>query len=299
MIWAALTAAVLAQCPPYLQARVDAGVCHHWAADTALEFRIEQTGNPENLGAEVTAIERSVATWNSALACASVSVTLGARTKRRVTQQDDENVILWRFKKCTDAAPPTHACWADGSCANTFDCWDHADAPLALAVTTTTFTTGTGRLVDADIELNWPSYLFTTVDAPPCVKPDVGLQCVATDVEGAMTHELGHALGLAHVCGRASTMYFRADLGETSKRTLDPGTALFACEAYPKGQAAAGCARDPDGLPRVSPPKQGCGCGASSAGPLLALFLVLGRIRRPTMRESLHASGGPSLPRNH
>ena len=125
-------------------------------------------------------------------------MSLGATTKSRRIQQDDENVILWRLQRCADVVAATDACWADEACANTYDCWEHTDAPLALAITTSTFTPSTGKLLDADIELNWPSFLFTTVDAPACVPPKVDLGCDATDVQNAMTHELGHALGLAH-----------------------------------------------------------------------------------------------------
>lgn len=276
MILAALIALTSTQCPPYLQARADAGApgspCLTWKDSAALVFRVNDQGNPENGGAEVTAAAAAIATWQQALsACSSVSMAAGARTPSRQTANDGENVVLWRFKRCADVVAASDPCWADEACANAFDCWEHTDAPLALAITTTWFAPSTGRLLDADIELNWPSFLFTTVDAPVCVAPAVTLACVATDVQNTMTHELGHALGLAHDCSRASTMYFRAELGELSKRTLDLGSTLFACEVYPKGAASPGCARAPDGT-ALSVPRRGCGCDSAPASGLLAIL---------------------------
>jgi hypothetical protein len=108
-------------------------------------------------------------------------------------------------------------------------------------MTTTSYDPQTARILDADIELNARSFIFTTVDAPVCVAPNYSQSCVATDVQNAVTHEVGHLLGLGHTTTAGSTMAARADPGEITKRTLDPGTRQFVCDVYAKGKPAKSC----------------------------------------------------------
>src|SRR5262249_13277792 len=148
-------------------------------------------------------------------------------------------------------------CKMKDDCGNEYDCWDHQ--PAAIAITTTTYEPQSGRIIDADVELNAPNFTFTTVDSPPCVKPNFAQTCVATDVQNTLTHEIAHMLGLAHPTSPGSTMNPTAPPGETSKRVVDPGTAGFPCAVYPKGGVSKDCiiiaAKDPEPL---GPAKTGC-----------------------------------------
>jgi MYXO-CTERM domain-containing protein len=224
-------------------------------------------------------MERSLATWATAMnACGNLSLRMGTRTASRVTGFDDrkgasnENLLLFRTRLCIDFVSPSNPCYDEGTCADTYDCWDYSAG--TLAITTTTFNARTGRLYDADLEMNASVHLFTTVDAPPCTalgQPG----CVSTDVQNTVTHELGHALGLDHSPDPRSTMFAGAELGETSKRVLDDGSREFVCTAYPAG----GPTRDCDGSPLdVSDPAPSC--SAAPAGPLAVLSLLLLGVRR-------------------
>ena len=287
MILTAVVALALTQCPPYTRTKVDdndpKSHCLYWREGTAVEWRVNEQGNPETTGdTEFTAVDRAVGTWQAEFAsCGSLTVKVGARTTSRTadyskTAPDNQNVILWRFQVCSKVVGASDGCWKDDDCGNKFDCWQHN--PGALAITTTSFDPLTGRILDTDVELNTPSFIFTTVDAPPCVKPAFSQLCVATDIQNTMTHELGHSLGLAHSCSTTSTMYASAAPGELGKRVLDPGSKLFVCETYPKGAPAKDCVIKPfDGnLGRPA------GCGCTSAGGALAWAAValLGLRRR-------------------
>ena len=118
---------------------------------------------------------------------------------------------------CTKKVPAGHACLADGSCANTFDCWQGSKSVLGL--TTVSYDTADGRIFDADIELNSAAWVFTTVDVPVCTGAPAQT-CVATDVQNTVTHEAGHLLGLDHTDRAHSTMNASAPLGETSNHPL-------------------------------------------------------------------------------
>ncbi len=268
----------------YVRSKVDdaspQSACLFWLENSTIEYRQNQAGNPETGDGVFTAAEKSVATWQAQLdLCGSLSFREGPRTATRsvgyIGNGSDENVILYRQVLCTGKVAQTDACWTNDDCGSKYDCWDHSEG--AIAITTTSFHPTSGRLYDFDIELNTPKYIFSTVDAPPCVAPSFKPSCVSTDVQNTLTHELGHALGLGHVSNLGSTMYFKAESSELSKRVLDDGTKKFICDVYPKGKPAKSCE-----LPPVSStlgPAKGC---ASVPGPggLVGLFGLAVAARR-------------------
>ncbi|WP_217924957.1 matrixin family metalloprotease [Miltoncostaea oceani] len=79
-------------------------------------------------------------------------------------------------------------------------------------------------LSEADIRLNnTTSWFINSTPAPP--PPN------ALDVEGAATHEIGHAFGLGHVSSPAEVMK-GAGYGSTADRKLGPGETYWANTAY-------------------------------------------------------------------
>ncbi len=269
----------------YVRSRVDdrdpSSQCLWWLETTSIVVRQSRDGNPETPGeTEFEAIGRSISTWQEPIdRCGNLTLLDGPRTTSRAVgyleREPNENVALFRQRTCTDAAPTGHACIADGSCGNTFDCWQHA--PGAIAITTTSYNPETGRILDSDIEFNTPNFVFSTVDAPPCVSPVFNTSCVATDIENTTTHELGHVLGLGHINIATSTMSPRAAPGELAKRDLDPGSAQFICDVYPKGKPTKTCVllHVPDELGEPA----GCGCASPGAAWVAAAALALARRR--------------------
>jgi hypothetical protein len=278
-----VTALVLSQ--SYVRSRVDdknpASQCLWWKENTTVEFHQSADGNPESTGdSEFVAISRAIATWQNQLStCSSLSVVDGPRTSNRLVgyfeDATNENITVFRLKKCNDVVPAGNACRTNDNCGNNFDCWQHQEA--AIAITTTSYNPKTGRVLDSDIEFNVPSFLFTTVDSPPCPSGQPALNCIVSDIQNTTTHEIGHSLGLAHSGTPGGTMNPRANAGEISKRTLDADTARFACEAYPKGAAAKTCFITPvdDSLGKAV----GCSTGE---GSVLALAVMAWLRRRRT-----------------
>jgi hypothetical protein len=78
----------------------------------------------------------------------------------------------------------------DGWCSRTDStiCYD----PAALALTTVSARTSTGEIIDADVEIN--AFNFTWADL--AAGPAGG----ARDLQSAVTHEIGHLIGLDHTC---------------------------------------------------------------------------------------------------
>src|SRR5262249_13561011 len=160
---------------------------------------------------------RALATWAAQMtACGNLSLRMGPRNTSRTVGFDDargasnENVLLFRTRLCSDVVPAGDACHDQSSCGNTYDCWHSATG--TLAITTTTCNSRTGRLYDADLEMNAAAHRFTTVDGPPCTS-EVQPECAARDIQNTVTHEFGHSLGLAHSPDPRSTMYAGAELG--------------------------------------------------------------------------------------
>ena len=182
--------------------------------------------------------------------------------------------------------------------------WDPPDyLPGELAVTTV-WTVG-GRIVDTDTEINAfePDVMWGLL---PDDKAMAAAFTNEVDLQNAITHELGHALGLDHPCYlgnnapefemnneggpvpscsdpnlpasvRDATMYPSATRGSIGERTLSPDEVLAMHDLYPAGRAP---------IVETAPATGGCDVGGGSrpggalAATLLAAAIVFARRRR-------------------
>lgn len=147
------------------------------------------------------------------------------------------------------------------------DEWEGDDSVVATTLVTTDTTTH--EILDADILVNEAEHHFAIL--PDDAQPGQGL---STDFEGTLTHELGHALGLAHNADLPeATMYPSTQVGEITKRKLAADDVSGVQQLY----GAPGNPTEPPEVPA------GCtsGVGQDGAFALAAVLLALGsRLRR-------------------
>jgi uncharacterized protein (TIGR03382 family) len=250
-------------------------------------------GNPatQPAGSELDAVRRSFQSWQDIFTeCGNLSFVDGGLVDERKVGYDangnNRNVVLFRTKLCGDTSvvPSNDPCWQDDSCANAYDCWDNT--AQTIAVTLTTYDQHSGIIYDSDVELNAPTFYFTTSDGPRCTLPGQ-TGCVSTDVQNTMTHEIGHFIGLDHTYAVGSTMNPQAPQGETSKRTIDSGSHDFVCTAYPQGQPSQACVHPTTdvSLGRVSTVSGCATAGAEAWLPALAGWALLLARRRGGRRS--------------
>lgn len=255
--------------------------CLWWPENTAIQIKFSADGNPITPAeTEFTAITAAMTTWQTQLnRCASLTLAPGEHTTTRKVgyfeKETNENVAVFRLRRCSEVVPPGSTCATDQSCGDQFDCWQHQEA--AIAITTTSYNPKTGRILDSDIEFNSAVFTFSTVDSPVCPGGSASTSCVASDVQNTTTHELGHLLGLGHSPSTSSTMSFRASPGELTKRVLDADTAQFVCAVYPRGRPSQTCF-----LKAVSGELGAAkrGCSVVPGGALIAIAALLLRRRR-------------------
>lgn len=235
--------------------------------------------------ASLAAVRRSLPTWGNATRagdaspCTAARIVDGGDTASIVTGyfgQNDTNLIVWRRGLCSKVAPASDDCLSNLDCSSKYGCWDDVTNPdlKIIALTTATYSTSTGEMFDADMELqdwdgsagslsspinplgNLDGWYFTCVDPPggpgpplaacpsdasspssTCTCADYGQSnCIFMDVQNTVTHELGHVLGLAHPNPyTGATMSATAPPGETSKRVLTPSDVNGICTIYPVG----------------------------------------------------------------
>ena len=158
----------------------------------------------------------------------------------------------------------------------------------AIAVTTSAYDVASGIVVDSDIEINGQTFRFARVDESTC-EPRTGVM----DLRNALTHEVGHVLGLEHPPSipryADTTMYASAPPCETKKRDLAQDDRDGVCSIYPAGQPTQQCF-PPDG-PSFSVVGRddgfGGGCravGDSGLGGAALLLVGLGLLRRRHLR---------------
>jgi hypothetical protein len=109
--------------------------------------------------------------------------------------------------------------------------WPHDTLPrTVIALTTTSFSSVTGEILDADIEFNSLEFDFA-IDG----------RANAMDLKNTAVHEIGHVIGLGHTSVIGSTMYCDARLGDTNKRDLHCDDAAGLVFKYPTGAANHYC----------------------------------------------------------
>jgi MYXO-CTERM domain-containing protein len=220
-----------------------------------------------------------------------------------------ENVVVFRRGWCsTNAAAQADGCLDDPEvdCGGIYNCFEDP-APedrRTLALTSVLYYPDTGRIVDADIEMNGWDGEGTAIESPPahgwyftCNEPEGLARCATygqgdchfADLQNTLTHEVGHLVGLRHVCNggdeedlppcegkyAAITMYPLTAPGDVAKRTLDPDDVAGVCAIYPASGGGGG----------------GCGCGAGGAPGALAALIAAAALR-PRRRRPHGPRGG-------
>jgi hypothetical protein len=181
-------------------------------------------------------------------------------------------------------------------------CYD----PSALAITSVFVDTTNGHIQDADIEVNAKNFDWADLVADPT------LASSAQDLQNALTHEMGHLIGLDHTCTagpvtptpidnagqpvptcdeasaavRATTMSALAVPGDTGKRTLEADDVAAVCDIYPVAMDPMKC------LAADVAPSGGeacrCATGAGAGGPaaaaLTGLAVLAAALRRRVKR---------------
>ena len=291
--WLVTAALSTAPAEGYVRTRTQAGDAAYW--NHPVVSLTMHTGQPApGLTAEqmLRAAEAAAATWSrKQVSCSQLEVQVRAGGGPEVTSGADghSRIIFRRDEWCPKPRTADTPCYDPGM----------------LALTSVFMRKSDGQIVEADIELNAVATRWSDAE------PDPELGSLGQDVQGTLTHELGHLLGFEHSCmlpgeetrlddqGRPSpTCTLREDPRDTVMvasvppgrplpRALSADDARGVCAVYPlQGKVVAG---DHAGCAAAGAPR-GTGGGAA-AGLLLLIGLVMIAAGR---RFSGQAAGRPA-----
>ncbi len=186
--------------------------------------------------AATAVLSASIATWQTALAGTLISIEQ-ASTPVAASSHTNDGVSTVRFAMSAD---------------------DPDIEAGVLALTFVQYQTSTGVAVDADVVMNASGFTWG-LGATDCAKE--------YDLESALTHELGHALGLAHAIGHPeATMFATGQACETTKRDLSPDDQAGLDSLYR--------------APATSEMGSSGGCSSTSGGALLPIVFALALLVR-------------------
>ena len=216
------------------------GAPAHWD-DSEVTFTPEFTPGPAEVSAEAASsvLATSIATWNAALSRSDVRVKLADGVAGAVSPTN-ARTGAWATVVASDGSQ-TVAVAHDIDGVNTVRWGFDNDPDIEVGVQGLTFVgfrTADGVITDTDIVINADDFKWATT-ITGCENE--------YDLESALTHEMGHALGLAHSLETDATMFKTGARCETKKRDLSDDdkagiTTIYrpgACSAG--GDSAAGC----------------------------------------------------------
>jgi MYXO-CTERM domain-containing protein len=174
------------------------------------------------------------------------------------------------------------------------DSWPYQDPKNTIALTSVSVDLDTGRILDADVEINSFGTRITNSDTN-----------VGADLESIVTHEAGHFLGLAHSSVASATMAPRYP--GLSIRSLAPDDEEGICAVYPPGTTPVCGQPEPiygfskycggvnPSMGPSQPGEEGCSCRVGNVPPgdlpaVLGVALAgaaVARRRRPQTRSKI------------
>ena len=156
--------------------------------------------------------------------------------------------------------------------------WSHPDEPNHIALTTVTFDTESGEILDADMEVNTAQHDLIT----PTAAGQYELLAV-------LTHEVGHFLGVAHSPLSEATMNASYNVESSSLAADDaqaicsiypPASGEVTCNPIPRHGFSASCAGEQTEGDCSAAPPGSTGKNGLSAIAALLLGAALQRLRR-------------------
>ncbi|QQR90682.1 MAG: matrixin family metalloprotease [Myxococcales bacterium] len=138
------------------------------------------------------------------------------------TTTDEQDVMSWP-QSSTDER------WASnsGNGAN----GENPNPQQVLALTTTIFNATTGRIIDADMDINAANFSWTLedIDFP---EYDTENNRTVAELQGVMTHELGHVLGFGHMDTETSSIMYPSRFEEIDELN-EKNDVNAVCTTYP------------------------------------------------------------------
>jgi MYXO-CTERM domain-containing protein len=294
----AVTLAAATPASAYVRYTLASGVMFKWPQSC-----VKLTAYPDDfvshmpLDEIMSGVTASADAWSTVSdACTYLSITVDYSTGAtpRANPRDQQSMVLFRTKNWCKLL-------TSGSCDTTM-LYDSA----ALALTTVSARMSSGQITDADVEVNGFNFMWGDLVA----NPPTGASQVH-DLQNALTHEMGHLIGLDHTCFpptstmahpvdengapipdcnvasievKETTMFPSADSGDVDKRTLAPDDQRGVCETYPAASDPNMC------VPVMLDDGGGCNCGAgrrsTAAMPVAAALAIAGLIWRRRRRRS-------------
>lgn len=176
--------------------------------------------------------------------------------------------------------------------------WEEQDWPYdpgVMAMTLTTFSVRSGALVDADIVVNGVNFKWATDGRDS-----------HHDVANALTHEVGHFIGLDHSDAEGATMFASAPVGELAKRDLHEDDLAGLRALYGDGESSLAGADGPGvGTPgieedevtgyRINDAAVHLSCSTSPSGrghlgSVLLLMVLMAGLMEMRRRSAAHAA---------
>lgn len=198
-----------------------------------IQYRINERGSGDFGDDETDGIQphvrgyvrESFESWNEP-ECSDLQLVEGELTSNTAAEFDESaswsenmNLVVWRDSE-----------------------WPY-EYGHSFALTSVTFDSETGRIADADIEINSATSTFSHFESSRVGNTD------NVDLKNALTHEVGHLVGLDHVADADATMFASAAPGEIKKRTLHEDDIEGLCEVYPADETRTSCDQPEDFVP--------------------------------------------------